>query len=133
MVPAATIAGLPAILRAAQQEFAATGGLHAAGLFDRSGHLECLREDVGRHNALDKVVGWAAEAGRLPWPGLVVVSGRLGYELAQKVVAAGAPVVAAVSAPSALAVDVCERFGVTACGFVRDGRMNVYSHAWRVG
>ena len=132
MVDAAVIASLPARLRAAQEVFAATGGLHAAGLFDRDGALIAMREDVGRHNALDKVIGWAAEAGRLPWPGVVVVSGRLGYELAQKVVAAGAAIVAAVSAPSALAVDVCERFGVTACGFVRDGRMNVYSHGWRV-
>jgi FdhD protein len=133
VVPAAIIAALPERLRAAQTEFAATGGLHAAGLFDVSGAVACVREDVGRHNALDKVIGWAAEAGRLPWSGIVVVSGRLGYELAQKVVAAGAAIVAAVSAPSALAIDVCERFGVTACGFVRDGRMNVYSHGWRVG
>jgi FdhD protein len=132
VVRAEIIAALPAALRAAQAEFAATGGLHAAGLFDARGALACVREDVGRHNALDKVVGWAAEAGRLPWAGIVVVSGRLGYELAQKVVAAGAPIVAAVSAPSALAVDVCERFGVTACGFVRDGRMNVYAHGWRI-
>jgi FdhD protein len=132
VVRAEIIAALPALLRNAQAEFAATGGLHAAGLFDARGELACVREDVGRHNALDKVVGWAAEAGRLPWPGIVVVSGRLGYELAQKVVAAGAPIVAAVSAPSALAVDVCERFGVTACGFVRDGRLNVYAHGWRI-
>jgi FdhD protein len=132
IVGADVIASLPAALRAAQAEFDATGGLHAAGLFDARGALACLREDVGRHNALDKVIGWAAEQGRLPWPGIVVVSGRLGYELAQKVVAAGAPIVASVSAPSALAIDVCERFGVTACGFVRDGRMNVYAHGWRI-
>jgi FdhD protein len=132
IVAASVIAELPAKLRAAQAEFEATGGLHAAGLFDARGELACVREDVGRHNALDKVIGWAAEQRRLPWNGIVVVSGRLGYELAQKVVAAGAPIVAAVSAPSALAVDVCERFGVAACGFVRDGRMNVYAHGWRI-
>ena len=132
IVRAELIAALPQKLRAAQAEFEQTGGLHASGLFDERGELACVREDIGRHNALDKVIGWAAEAGRLPWRGIVVVSGRLGYELAQKVVAAGAPIVAAVSAPSALAVDVCERFGVTACGFVRDGRMNVYSHGWRI-
>jgi FdhD protein len=132
IVPAAVIAELPARLRAAQAEFDATGGLHAAGLFDARGALVCIREDVGRHNALDKVIGWAAEQRTVPWNGIVVVSGRLGYELAQKVVAAGAPIIAAVSAPSALAVDVCERFGVAACGFVRDGRMNVYAHGWRI-
>jgi FdhD protein len=132
IVAPAIIAALPDRLRAAQEVFAATGGLHGAALFDPGGALAAVREDIGRHNALDKVIGWAAEAGRLPWRGVVVVSGRLGYELAQKVVAAGAPIVAAVSAPSALAVDVCERFGVAACGFVRDGRMNVYSHGWRI-
>jgi FdhD protein len=133
VVPAAVVAALPDRLRAAQAVFAATGGLHAAALFDPAGELLAVREDVGRHNALDKLVGWAAAAGRLPLgAGIVVVSGRLGYELAQKAVAAGAPVIAAVSAPSALAVDVCERFGVAACGFVRDGRMNVYCHGWRI-
>jgi len=133
VVSAAVIAALPDRLRAAQAVFAATGGLHAAALFDAAGELLAVREDVGRHNALDKLVGWAAAGGRLPLTdAIVVVSGRLGYELAQKTVAAGAPVIAAVSAPSALAVEVCERFGVTACGFVRDGRMNVYCHGWRV-
>ncbi|HTJ42697.1 MAG TPA: formate dehydrogenase accessory sulfurtransferase FdhD [Kofleriaceae bacterium] len=132
IVSAPLVASLPEKLRAAQAEFEQTGGLHASGLFDERGELACIREDIGRHNALDKVIGWAFEAGRLPWRGIVVVSGRLGYELAQKVVAAGAPIVAAVSAPSALAVDVCERFGVTACGFVRGGRMNVYAHGWRI-
>jgi FdhD protein len=132
IVAPALIASLPAQLHAAQAVFASTGGLHAAALFDARGELAAVREDIGRHNALDKVIGWAAEAGRLPWPGPVLVSGRLGYELAQKVVAAGAPIVASVSAPSALAIDVCERFGVAACGFVRDGRMNVYSHGWRI-
>jgi FdhD protein len=132
IVPAAVIAALPGRLRAAQAMFAATGGLHAAGLFDAAGQLVAVREDVGRHNALDKVIGWAAEAGRLPWPGVIVVSGRLGYELAQKAVAAGAAIIAAVSAPSSLAIDVCERFRVAACGFVRDGKMNVYCHGWRI-
>jgi FdhD protein len=133
VVPAALIAGLPARLAGAQPIFEATGGLHAAALFDETGQLIAVREDVGRHNALDKVVGWAIEDGRLPLArSLILVSGRLGYELAHKAVMAGAPILAAVSAPSTLAVDVCERFRVAACGFVRGGRFNVYSHAWRV-
>lgn len=132
-IAAEVIAALPDALRAAQATFGETGGLHGAALVDRSGALVAVREDVGRHNALDKVIGWAAAEGRLPAPTLIaVLSGRLGYELAQKVVAAGIPIVVAISAPSTLAIDVCERFGVTACGFVRGGRMNLYSHAWRV-
>jgi FdhD protein len=132
-VPAALIAALPESLAAAQPIFHATGGLHAAALFDAGGALIAVREDVGRHNALDKLIGWALDGGRLPLGrSLILVSGRLGYELAHKAVMAGAPIIAAVSAPSTLAVDVCERFRVTACGFVRGGRLNVYSHPWRV-
>jgi FdhD protein len=132
-VDAALIASLPAALRTHQQEFAATGGLHAAGLFTLAGHCELVREDVGRHNALDKLIGAALALGRVPLTGaIIVLSGRIGYELIEKAVLAGAPIVAAVSAPTRLAIDVAERFGVTVCGFVRDGRLNLYSHGWRI-
>ena len=132
-VSAALIAELPARLRLAQAVFAATGGLHAAALFDAGGALLAAREDVGRHNAVDKVVGWALAEGRLPLAdAILVVSGRLGFEIAQKAVMAGAPVVVAVSAPSSLAVDVAERFRLTLCGFTRAGRFNVYSHPARI-
>jgi FdhD protein len=132
-VPAATLAAIPVALRAAQARFATTGGLHGAGIFDAVGTALAVREDVGRHNALDKVVGWALGAGELPLDGrIVAISGRLGYELIEKVVLAGAPIVVAVSAPSRLAIDVAERFGVAVCGFVRGARLNVYSHGWRV-
>jgi FdhD protein len=132
-VPAATLAAVPATLRAAQATFAATGGLHGAGILDERGALLAAREDVGRHNALDKVIGWALGAGRVPLSRhIVAVSGRLGYELIEKVVLAGAPIVVAVSAPSALAVDVAERFGVAVVGFARGTRLNIYSHGWRV-
>ncbi len=126
------IAGLPATLRAAQATFQATGGLHGAALCDRGGGLVASREDVGRHNAVDKLVGWGLGAGVRFADHVLVLSGRLGYELAQKAVVAGVPFIASVSAPSTLAIDVCERFSVTACGFVRDGRFNSYSHGWRV-
>jgi FdhD protein len=126
------IAGLPAALRAAQATFDATGGLHGAALCDRAGALVAVREDVGRHNAVDKLVGWGLGAGVRFADHVLVLSGRLGYELAQKAVVAGVPFIASVSAPSTLAIDVCERFSVTACGFVRDGRFNIYSHGWRV-
>jgi FdhD protein len=131
-VPAQVIAGLPGTLRAAQTVFAATGGLHAAGLFTAGGALVALREDVGRHNAVDKVVGWALDAGVDPGRHVLMLSGRLGFELVHKAVMAGIPIVAAVSAPTTLAIDVAERFRVAACGFVRDGRLNVYSHGWRL-
>ena len=130
---AALIAGLPAALRAHQEVFASTGGLHASGLFDLAGTCLLAREDVGRHNALDKLIGAALDAGRLPLTDAVIVlSGRIGYELIEKAVLACAPIVAAVGAPTSLAIDVAERFGVTVCGFVRDQRFNVYSHAWRI-
>jgi len=132
-VPAETLAALPRGLRAAQAAFAATGGLHATGLFDPAGELVCLREDVGRHNAMDKVIGWAFGADRLPLADAVLcVSGRLSFELVQKAAVAGCPIVVAVGAPSSLAVDLGRDRGVTLCGFVRDGSLTVYTDPWRV-
>ena len=132
-VSAATLAAIPDAVRAHQPEFAATGGLHAAALCDRSGRVVAVREDVGRHNAVDKLVGAALADGAVPLDDRILsLSGRAGYELLEKAVLAGAAVVVAVSAPSRLAIDVAERFGITLCGFVRDGRVNVYSHGWRV-
>ena len=132
-VPAALVAELPGRLRAAQAGFEATGGLHATGLFAADGELLCVREDVGRHNALDKVVGWAHLAGRLPLADAVLcVSGRLSFELVQKAAVAGCPVLVAVGAPSTLAVELARDRGVTLCGFVRDGRVNVYTEPWRI-
>jgi len=132
-VPPAVLVTLPGKLREAQTLFGRTGGLHAAGLFSAAGELLAVREDVGRHNALDKLIGWALLDGRLPLEGGVVcVSGRASFELLQKTVTAGAPVLAAVSAPSSLAVEVAERFGVTLVGFLRGERFNVYSGAERV-
>jgi FdhD protein len=132
-VSAELIAVLPDRLRAAQPAFEATGGIHATGLFDEHGELLCLREDVGRHNALDKVIGWAFRAGSLPLGRLVLcVSGRLSFELVQKAAVAGCPLLVAVGAPSSLAVELAKDRGVTLCGFVRGGRLNVYSEPWRV-
>lgn len=132
-VEAGLVADLPRRLREAQALFAETGGLHAAAAFDAGGQLLAVREDVGRHNAVDKLVGWALEAGHLPMSASILcVSGRLGFEIAHKAVVAGFPVVVAVSAPSSLAVDLAERFRVTLCGFVREGAFNVYSHPARV-
>jgi FdhD protein len=132
-VPLAVVASLPGRLRAAQAAFEATGGLHATGLFTAAGELLCVREDVGRHNAFDKVVGWAFRERRLPLADSVVcVSGRLSFELVQKAAVAGCPVLVAVGAPSSLAVDLARDRGITLCGFVRDGRANVYSEPWRV-
>ncbi|HST16892.1 MAG TPA: formate dehydrogenase accessory sulfurtransferase FdhD [Gaiellaceae bacterium] len=127
------LAGLPDRLREHQRVFDATGGLHATGLFDRDGALLCVREDVGRHNAFDKVVGWAFRAGLLPLEKqLLCVSGRLSFELVQKASVAGCPVLVGVGAPSSLAVELADAQGVTLCGFARGGRLNVYAHAGRV-
>ncbi len=127
------LARLPDGLRAAQRVFDRTGGLHAAGLFTADGELLCLREDVGRHNAVDKVVGWATREGRLPLSGTVLlVSGRASFELAQKALMAGVPVLVAVSAPSSLAVELAEEVGMTLIGFLRGTSMNVYAGAHRV-
>jgi len=127
-VPVDVLYGLPDALRSAQGLFEVTGGLHAAGLFTADGSLVATREDVGRHNAVDKLVGWAVLGDRLPLSGTVLmVSGRCGYEIVQKAVSAGIPVVASVSAPSSLAVAVAEDFGVTLVGFLRGRRCNVYA------
>ncbi|HEX4826242.1 MAG TPA: formate dehydrogenase accessory sulfurtransferase FdhD [Candidatus Polarisedimenticolaceae bacterium] len=134
VVPAASLTTLPEKLRSEQGIFATTGGLHAAGLFDESGELLAVREDVGRHNAVDKLIGWAFLSGRLPLSNhVLMVSGRTSYEILQKAVMAGVPIVCAVSAPSTLAVSVARDFGVTLIGFLRGGRFNVYAGAERVG
>ena len=128
-----TIYALPEKLREAQGLFDATGGLHAAALFDKEGELVALREDVGRHNATDKLVGWALLEGRLPLSDhLVMVSGRSSFEILQKCLTAGVPVVCAISAPSSLAVDVARQFGMTLVGFLRGNRFNVYSGHERI-
>ena len=132
-LPLGLLTSLPDRLRAGQAAFAATGGLHATGLFSAAGELLCLREDVGRHHALDKVVGWAFGQGLLPLGSHVLcVSGRLSFELVQKAAVAGCPVLVAVGAPSSLAVELAADRGVTLCGFVRDGRANVYTEPWRI-
>jgi FdhD protein len=132
-VDSAILGTLPDRLREAQPAFDATGGIHATGLFDATGRLLCLREDVGRHNAMDKVVGWAFRQRRLPLVGAVLcVSGRLSFELVQKAAVAGCPILVAVGAPSSLAVELAADRRVTLCGFVRGGRMNVYTESWRV-
>jgi FdhD protein len=132
-VPSELVAVLPDRLRAAQHAFAVTGGLHATGLFDRRGELLCVREDVGRHNAMDKVVGWSLGAGLLPLADKILcVSGRLSFELVQKAAVAGCPMLVAVGAPSSLAVELARDRGITLCGFVRDGSLNVYTEQWRL-
>ncbi len=132
-VDAQVLAGLTRRLQTEQRTFARTGGLHAAGLFTVAGEPVCVREDVGRHNAVDKVVGWALRAGLVPLRGhVLLVSGRASFELAQKASMAGAPVLAAVSAPSTLAVDLADEAGLTLVGFLRGPSMNVYAGAHRV-
>jgi FdhD protein len=129
----AVLAGLPDRLREAQRVFASTGGLHAAGLFTADGSLAVLREDVGRHNAVDKVIGWALRAGRIPLTGhILMVSGRASFELVQKAAVAGIPVLAAVSAPSSLAADLAEETGMTLVGFLRGTSMNGYTGLHRL-
>jgi FdhD protein len=130
---ASFFAGLDSRLRAAQAGFERTGGLHAAGLFAPDGELLVVREDVGRHNAVDKVVGWAARVGRLPLAGhVILVSGRISYEIVQKALAARVPVVAAVSAPSSLAVRLAEVAGIALVGFLRGSGLNVYGARERI-
>ena len=130
-LPRALVAGLPDRLR--QPTFERTGGLHATGLFSPEGELLCVREDVGRHNAMDKVVGWALGEGRVPLhPNVLCVSGRLSFELVQKAAVAGAPLLVGVGAPTSLAVSLADDRGLTLCGFARGGRVNVYTYSSRV-
>jgi FdhD protein len=133
VVDAALVHRLPAIVRHGQAVFDHTGGLHASALLDVDGRLHALHEDVGRHNALDKVIGAEFLAGRLPaHDRILLVSGRVSFELVQKAVMAGIPILAAVGAPSSLAVELAARAGMTLLGFVRDGRFNVYAGGERV-
>jgi len=126
------LSALPEIIRAEQAVFERTGGLHAAGLFDETGRLLALREDIGRHNAVDKIVGWALQQDRLPLShSILMVSGRGGFEIAQKALAAGVPVLASVSAPSSLAVKLARELGLTLIGFLRGRRFVVYSGEFR--
>jgi FdhD protein len=132
-IPPDVVLNAPDQLRSRQPGFDRTGGLHAAGLLSTDGDLVCVREDVGRHNAVDKVVGWALREDRLPLTSsILVVSGRASFELTQKAVLAGIPLLAAVSAPSSLAVDLAQQAGLTLVGFVRGQTMNIYTHPERV-
>jgi FdhD protein len=132
-IPVEVLYGLPDTLQRAQGVFQSTGGLHAAALFDENGQLLALREDVGRHNALDKLVGWALMEGKLPLSqGILLVSGRSSFEILQKSLAAGLPIVCAISAPSSLAVELARQFGITLVGFLRDERCNVYTSRERI-
>jgi FdhD protein len=132
-VPSPVLATIPGRVRDAQRVFEQTGGLHAAAICDPGGEVRCVREDVGRHNAVDKVIGWAATERRLPLTGMVLfVSGRSSFEIVQKAAVAGVPLVAAVSAPSSLAVELAEQVGMTLVGFLRGETMNVYTHPHRV-
>ncbi len=129
----AVLTSLPGRLRAAQPTFALTGGVHASGLFTPDGELVAVREDVGRHNALDKLIGWALNENMVPLESnLLLVSGRVSYELVQKAVMASVPILAAVGAPSSLAIEMAERFNLTLVGFLRPECMNVYNHPIRI-
>ena len=133
VVSEAVLRAMPDRLRASQAGFAETGGMHAVGLFTATGELLASREDVGRHNAMDKLVGAALRAGQLPWKDRVILlSGRASFELVQKAMMAGAPVVAAIGAPSTLAVELAESAGITLVAFLRDAGCNVYCHSHRV-
>jgi FdhD protein len=131
-IAATTLLALPAAMRQAQETFSRTGGLHAAALFDNAGALLALREDVGRHNAVDKVIGWCLLNGITPIRHVLLVSGRSSFEIMQKALAARIPIVAAVSAPSSLAVDFAIESNQTLVGFLREGRMNIYAHEQRI-
>lgn len=133
VVGSETLSAMPDQLRSAQRVFASTGGLHGAALFDADGTMLVVREDIGRHNAVDKVIGWAVEQRRIPLSGTVLlVSGRASFELTQKAIMAGIPVLAAVSAPSSLAVDLASQAGLTLVAFLRGESMNVYTRPDRV-
>jgi FdhD protein len=133
VIARSVILGLPDALRAAQAAFERTGGLHAAGLFETDGRLVAVREDVGRHNALDKLIGSRVQARELPlWDRILMVSGRVSFEIVQKAAVAGVPIICAVSAPSDLAVRLADRLGVTLIGFLRGDGFNIYSHDNRV-
>jgi len=132
-IAADALGGLPTALEARQSVFERTGGLHASGLFDRTGRIVEVREDVGRHNALDKLIGAQLRAGHIPLSDHgIIVSGRASFELLQKAMVAGCPLLAAVGAPSSLAVELAEEFGITLIGFLRQDRMNVYTHPQRL-
>jgi FdhD protein len=133
VVPRPVILSLPDALRSAQAAFERTGGLHAAGLFETDGRLVAVREDVGRHNALDKLIGSRVRARELPlWDRILMVSGRVSFEIVQKAAVAGVPIICAVSAPSDLAVRLADRLGVTLIGFLRGDGFNIYTHDGRV-